>query len=86
MEILVAIATTVVAELAKVLGSRFGMECTKKLVMATVLIGSVVFTVLMQNGVITQDLINSIAQTLTSSIGIYELVVKRVIYPALGLK
>jgi hypothetical protein len=84
MELLVALVLTAIGEVVKPLTKRFGETVSKRIVLGTVLVGSVAWTLLTDHGVITQEMIESVLQTALASVGIYEVVVKKFVYPAMG--
>ena len=84
MELLVALVLTAIGEVVKPLTKRFGEKVSKRIVLGTVLVGSVAWTLLTDHGIITQEMIESVLQTALASVGIYEVVVKKFVYPAMG--
>lgn len=83
MELIVSLLITVIGEVAKKLSARFGEANTKKIVLGTVFVGSVVYTLLTGYGILTEEMISATLRVALASVGIYEMLVKRVVYPAL---
>lgn len=79
-----AILTTIVGELYKFIATRFGSDRARKLVYVAGFIFSFLFVLGQSSGVLTQDLLVYWGQSYLTAVGIYETVVKRVIYPAIN--
>jgi Na+(H+)/acetate symporter ActP len=78
-----AILTTIVGEAYKLIATRFGSERARKLVYVAAFIFSFLFVLGQNTGVLTQDVLIYWGQTYLTAVGIYETIVKRLIYPVI---
>ena len=79
-----AILTTALTEIYKFLAKRMGDERAKKLIHVFVLLCASLFVVLQNHGILTTEVVTTIVTTYVSSVGLYEIVVKRLVYPVLN--
>lgn len=83
MTILIAFAITALGEFVKPISKKFGEKNSRRIVLGSVFIASVVYTILTSAGIITQENIQQVVTLALSAVGTYELVVKSVVYPAI---
>lgn len=81
MDILISVAVSAIAELAKKLAKRFGKELSKKIIAGIVFLLCVVSAILYSRGIITPDLIQRTVELFLIAIGYYETIYKRLLIP-----
>lgn len=81
MELLTSLIITIVGEIVKKLSARFGKQKAKKIVLSTVLLSSIAYTLLTGYGVLTEEMITTTLHVALTAVGIYEILVKRLVYP-----
>lgn len=76
-----AILTTIVGEVYKFIATRFGSERAKKLVYVFVFVFSFAFVLGQNSGLITQEALVYWGQSYLAAVGLYETIIKRIVYP-----
>lgn len=84
MEILLGLLTSGITELVKLISKKIGKELTTKLVYGVVFLLTLAFTLMIKEGLVSWEHINQYLTILSVAVANYELVVKRILKPALG--
>jgi membrane protein YdbS with pleckstrin-like domain len=83
MEILIAIAVSVVVSGVKLLSTKLGMEQSKNVVLGFVFVLCLVSAILYTKEIITLELVQSWLSMVLMAVGWYQTIVKLVISPAI---
>ena len=81
-----ALLTTALGELYKAVAHKIGSERAKKLVYVATFVFSFLFVLAQNHGFVTTESLTYWIQTYLTAVGIYEVVIKRLIYPALNVQ
>lgn len=81
-----ALLTTALGELYKAVARKIGSERAKKLVYVATFVFSFLFVLAQNHGFVTQESLAHWVQTYFAAVGIYEIVVKRLVYPTLNIQ
>ena len=79
MEILIATAVSLLTEGFKWLSKKLGIQKSRILLVSVVFVLSFVYAMLKYQGIITGEIIAKVIELGTMSVGIYELIYKRVL-------
>lgn len=82
-EILIATFVSLTTGLIKKLAEKVGVELTKNIIIIIVFAISVGYTIATSKGILSQELITEVLKVLTMAVGVYELLYKRILVPAL---
>jgi len=86
MEILLGLVVSGITEIAKVISAKLGKELTSKLIYGIVFLGTFVFTYMLRAGVISMADVQNFIEIFSTAVASYEIVIKRVLKPALDLE
>jgi len=79
MELLFGALTAVLVEVGKKIVDRFGYKVASLVILGSAFILSVGFSLLTVQGIITKEMITSIAVVWASSVATYEIILKRIL-------
>lgn len=82
MEILISALVFLVVSFVRWTSKKFGLEIGRYITILLVFSLSLVYAILTKNGIITQEIITSGSKIFLQSVGIFEVVYKRILVPA----
>lgn len=84
MELLFGALTTIIIEIHKRYMNKVGEKLTEAILFLGIFILVLVWTVLTQTNIIAWETVMFIGKVITISVGTYELLIKRVLYPIIS--